>query len=60
MGLISGERLHLLFTRLWRLHGRGGVTRDQTVVGSLFECLAERAVDMQHAAGREAAVEAGR
>src|SRR5215203_2801812 len=34
--LISGEGLHLLSAGLWRLHGRGGVAWDQTVVSSLF------------------------
>ena len=49
--LVPGERLYLLSAGLWRLHGRGGVAWDQTVVSSLFERPAERAVDVQHASG---------
>jgi hypothetical protein len=44
--LIPGERLYLLSAGLWRLHGRGGVAWNQAVAGSLFERLAERAVDV--------------
>src|SRR5215218_1314386 len=55
--LIPREGLHLLSAGLWRLHGRGGVARNQTVVSSLFERLAERAVDVQHASGSKAGIE---
>src|SRR5215213_7445944 len=41
---VPREGLHLLAAGPWRLHGRGGVPRDQTVVGGLFERFAERAV----------------
>jgi hypothetical protein len=55
--LIPRERLHLLSAGLWRIHGRGGVAWDQTVVGSLFERLAESAVDVQHASGSEPGIQ---
>src|SRR5215210_6868692 len=45
--LVSREGLHFLAAGSWRLHGRGGVPRDQTVVGGLLERLAERAVYVQ-------------
>src|SRR5829696_468213 len=49
--LIPREGLHLLSAGLWRLHGRGSIARDHTIVSSLFERLTERAVDVQHASG---------
>jgi hypothetical protein len=55
--LIPREGLHLLSEDSWRLHGRGGVAWDQTVVSSLFERLAKRAVDVQHASGGEPGIQ---
>jgi hypothetical protein len=55
--LIPREGLHLLSAGLWRLHGRSGVAWDQTVVSSLFERLAERTVDVQHASGSEPGIQ---
>src|SRR5918994_3285007 len=55
--LIPREGLHLLSAGLWRLHGRGGAAWDQTVVSSLFERLAERTVDVQHASGSEPGIQ---
>jgi hypothetical protein len=55
--LIPGEGPHLLSAGLRRLYGRGGVAWDQTVVSSLFERFAERAMDVQHASGSEPGIQ---
>jgi hypothetical protein len=55
--LVPRERLHLLAAGSWRLHGRGDVPRDQTVVCGLFEGLAERAVNVQHGSGGDSGIQ---
>src|SRR5215211_1956428 len=55
--LIPGEGLHFLSAGLRRLHSFSDVAWDQPVVSSLFERLAEGAVDVQHASRREPGIQ---
>src|SRR5215211_5547787 len=52
LGLLRRERVHLFPARLRRLHGLGGIARNQAIHNRLFESLVQRSVNVADSAGR--------